>query len=239
MAQLNSDVLFAVESVDDDGSPYDPTPAFTVNVKRINASDGSEETLVSGQASIATGTTGRFSYVLDSDENDALGILIAEFVTTDTSIDPLLRTVPASVDVEPAVDVDLSTIEADLDTLLARTVAGVTFVGSPVDSNGNTRIVKGVRYTGSDRLHYTTDSTRDLSSNTLVALEFQGESFPADEITGSSGAWDIYIPLTNAETDDLMLGRFEAQLSVYDTSPNPDQEIPELARFKVTVERNL
>lgn len=117
-------------------------------------------------------------------------------------------------------------------------ISGVTFVHSPVDEDGNTRIVKGKRYTGSQKLHYSSDTTRDLSSATIVALEFDGESFPADSITGSVGDWDIYIPLTNAETLTLSPGVHSGELAVYDTSPTPDQEIPELAQFSVTVERN-
>jgi len=128
---------------------------------------------------------------------------------------------------------------ADLATLLSRTAGGVTVVSQSTTPTGTTRIGKGKRYTGSDRLTYTSDTQRDLSTNTLVALQFNGKSFTADSITGSAGAWTILVPLTNVETDALFLGTFDGELSVYDTSPNPDQEIPELAKFKVTVYANV
>ena len=117
-------------------------------------------------------------------------------------------------------------------------ISGVTFVHSPVDEDGNTRIVKGKRYTGSQKLHYTSDTTRDLSAATIVALEFDGESFPADSITGSVGDWDIYIPITNAQSLTLSPGVYAGELAVFDTSPTPDEEIPELAQFTVTVDKN-
>ena len=176
MAVLNEDVLFVVEFVDDDGAAYDPSPAPTVAVVRYNADDGSGETLVTGQASVDTGVTGRLAYLLDSADNDALGVLEATFTTTDTGIDPLLRTASASVDVEASASVDLSPVLTAiagipaavwayatasagavstfggklldaLNTLLTRTSAGVTVVAPVNAMTGNLEVIRGDDYT--------------------------------------------------------------------------------------------
>lgn len=202
------------------------------------------------------------SYILDYSNADE-GDYYVKFLTSDTNCDQypgvaFYVTVEAggAVDLTPVMDVldkfhftggvgveKVNSYDADanadLATLLSRTAGGVTVVSQSTTPTGTTRIGKGKRYTGSDRLTYTSDTQRDLSTNTLVALQFNGKSFTADSITGSAGAWTILVPLTNVETDALFLGTFDGELSVYDTSPNPDQEIPELAKFKVTVYANV
>lgn len=162
--------------------------------------------------------------------------ILVDTVDIQAKTDQLQFTGGVGVEKVNSYDADAN---ADLATLLSRTAGGVTVVSQSTTPTGTTRIGKGKRYTGSDRLTYTSDTQRDLSTNTLVALQFNGKSFTADSITGSAGAWTILVPLTNVETDALFLGTFDGELSVYDTSPNPDQEIPELAKFKVTVYANV
>lgn len=130
------------------------------------------------------------------------------------------------------------------DPLLAALIGtGVTFVRAPVDDDGNTEIKKGKTYTGSYRLHYTSDSAADLEAAGLaVKLEFNGESFATDEITGSAGDWDLYFALTEAQSSALDVGLYAGELALYQTTGTPPNEVtvelPELASFEVTVSRN-
>ena len=120
---------------------------------------------------------------------------------------------------------------------------GVVFVRAPVDANGNTTLQQGVGYLGAYRLQYLVSTTRDLSllSAADVRLQFRANnqyapqnSFPADEITGSVGAWTIYVPITNAQSAALTVGSYAGQLAVYEGG----LETPNIGSFTVKVESN-
>lgn len=203
MAVLNEDVLFVVEFVDDDGAAYDPSPAPTVAVVRYNADDGSGETLVTGQASVDTGVTGRLAYLLDSADNDALGVLEATFTTTDTGIDPLLRTASASVDVEASASVDLSPVltaiagipaavhnyavalAGNTSTFLGYVLSKLGLIGTgaitvtaPVLNSGDVEVVRGDDYLAADgrALLWTSDDWAVLDLSEAEAILFKAKT---------------------------------------------------------------
>lgn len=113
--------------------------------------------------------------------------------------------------------------------------AGVTYIRNPVSANADTELRQGVRYTGVYALHYTSDSAANLLAvGITVALNFAGLSFTASSVTGSAGAWDIYIGISEVQTAAIVLGTYEAQLALYDTGV----EVPELSNFRVTISPN-
>lgn len=244
---LNEDVLFVVEFVANDGTPYDPTPAPTVDVRRYNADDGSGETLVSAQASIDTTITGRFAYILDSAENDALGILEAAFTTSDTGITALLRTAYASVDVEPAIDVDLSTIEADLDTILNALAGGVTST-APVDPEALTlTIVRGDDYTtdsGRTLPEWTSDSWTPYDLSAAASVTFKAKTKYGTTIFSKAmdilSDTEVRLQLTTAETAAFDVG---ANVYSYDVesvlSVAKGSDVITLAQGKMTVVQDV
>jgi len=243
MAAINDDVLFVFEYVDNNGDPYDPSPAPTVAVRRYNASNGSGETLVSAQASIDSTITGRFTYILDAAENDALGVLEAVGVTTDTNILAILRTAYASVDVEPAVSVDLTTIEADLDTLLNAIAGGVTSTAPVAPETLTLTIVRGDDYTtdsGRTLPEWTSDGWTPYDLSAAASVTFKAKTRYGTTVFSKAMAvlsdTQVRLQLTDTETAAFDVGReaynydVEAVLSVAKGS-----DIITLAQGKFTV----
>lgn len=129
----------------------------------------------------------------------------------------------------------LSAIIAAINVKASLIGAGVVLVTAPVSASGDTRITQGVTYAGANRLHYRSTSARDLSAAGVeVKLEFDSASYAADEVTGSAGAWDIYVALTAAQTTSHHATTYPAELAIYESGV----ETPNAGAFKMTVERN-
>lgn len=168
MATIDTDVLLLAEFVNDAGARYNPSPAPTVTVNRVNASDGSSDVLQTAQVTIATGITGIYAYILDADDNDELGTLEGVFTTTDTGIAALLRTAYAFVDVEAAASVDPTSIAAAVWNYATASAGAVTTFGgyllsklnaigtatayalTPTPTAHTVRVVRGDDYSASD-----------------------------------------------------------------------------------------
>lgn len=239
--------------------PAAPSPAPTVGIVRLV--DDTRTVLVApGTAlDVVSSGTGLYSYTLDGADNDADGVLIGTATTTDAAYTPyynyanITYTVQAgagggatAADVwdylTTAPNVPGSMKEFILRQLALINPSGVVFIRSQVDATGNTYLQQGITYTGSYRLLYLSTTTRDLSAvGTTVRLQFRASSpnapqnsFPADEIMGSPGAWQIYVPITGAQSAALNTGTYTGQLAVYEGA----NETPAIASFSVTVAMN-